>query len=692
MLALLLLALPALAAPRPQAPAAPPAATQPAPARDALKESIAQAKALWTTSGDRDGAVAKFEMVLAALEPRARTLDAEALAQLCETYAWLAVLDDRVPEKRPNAARRLESLIDLAPDYDIDRSLATSRLAAVFDALRASRTGVLQFTFQPEGGSLAVDGRPMAPGPSARLSAGAHTLAYSRPGYETQEVKATVAPGATATADFKLTRVSSTLTVYVHPSGAEVLFDGRPIGRSAGKAGPELAPLAEPLGLKAEDFSAAFVIGDVKGGRHTLELRAPCFKPVKVEIAEKYTSPFADHTLAPFKLDPSKGTLTVTSASPGGELFLNGQSHGPLPQAALSLCSGSYDLVVKFPQGGYAERLVLPEDRSVKVEARPKPRLAILGIEGSDEFPGRARLAQALAGLAGRLAEVACLPARENETPAEALLRLQASRDAELTLVARPLRGPAGIQVELVLATLDGEEQRFLDRPLDNDPVSDLVLRMNRRPPLWEPSLGVVLLDVAGFEPGPHVLDGDPAVMKEGIRPFRSFATVNGKPVPSVRDLAQVLAANVGKNVQVTQMGVPSELRVDSSPLEIPLNAPGLAYPFLLADLKLKALAAKGDEQAALKLNQAIAAMHFRRFDKALELLREARFTSERGVSAGTVQYYMGICLLRLGSAYTPEAINAFNLALKHPLATLFGPDGPLVAPLAQQALDDLKP
>jgi hypothetical protein len=683
------LALPALVLLAQAGPAPAPAV---APAQDPLAEAIAQAKALWNTSGDRDGAVAKFEIVLAALEPRARALEGEPLAQLCETYAWLAILDDRVPEKRPSAARRLENLIDLAPDYDLDRTLVTSRLAAVFDALRAAKTGTVQFTFQPEGGTLRIAGRPATAAALRRLPPGTHLLAYTKPGYDTQELSATVAVGATLAADFKLVRVSSTLTVYVHPSGAEVLFDGKSLGRSSGTAGPEVAPHAEALGLKAEDLSAPFQIGDVKAGKHTLELRAPCFKPVKVEISDSYTAPFADHILAPFKLAPSKGTLSVASAAPGGELFLDGQGHGPLPVTSLPLCSGAYDLVVKYAHGGYAERITVPEDKSVSVQARPKPRLAVLGIEGTEDFPGRARLQQALQGLPGRLSEVACLPAREHETTAEALVRLQSSRDAELTLVARPVRSAGGTQVELALATLDGEEQRFLDKPLDSDPVSDLVQRINHRPVLWEPSLGVTLLDVMGFDPGPYVLGGDPAVMREGVRPFRPLASVNGQAVPDVRALRQLLAGQVGKTVQVVQMGIPSELAVEASPREIPLNAPGLAYPFLLADLRLKALAAKGDEQAAFKLNQAIALMHFRRFEKALEVLRDTKFASTRGVSAGTVHYYAGVCLLRLGSVYTPEAVKSFTLATQHPLATLFGPDGPLVAPLAQQALDDLKP
>jgi len=677
--ALLLLALPALVA-------------GPARGQEALRETLAQAKALWTGAGDREGAAAKLEMVVAALEPKARALEGESLQMLCEAYVWLAVLDDRLPERRPHAGKRLEAMLDLAPDQDIDRSLATSRLVAVFDALRAAKLGTVQCVFQPEGGVLRVDGKPVAATALRRLPPGSHLLAYTKPGYDPQEITATVAVGATATAAFSLVRSSTTLTVHTHPSGAEILLDGRSLGRTSGQAGPEMAPHAEPLALRAEELSAPFTVGEVKAGRHILEIRAACFKPTRLEVDEKYTAPFADHTLAPIKLQPSKGLVSVASAAAGGELFLNGQSHGALPVDKLSMCSGAYDLVVKYPSGGYTERIVVPEDGAVALAARPKPRLALLGIEGGEEFAGRSRLLLALAALPPRLAQVACLPPRENETPAEALIRLQASRETELVLTARPQRSAAGTRIELVLATLDGEEQRFLHHALDEDPLGDLVQRLGRGVRIQEPGIGITLLDVAGFEPGPYVLGGDPSVMKEGIRPFRPLSSVNGKPVADVASLQKLVRQNAGGKLQVLQMGVPSEVAVETQALEIPLNDPELAYPFLLADLRLRALGAKGDELAALQLNQAVALMHFGRFDKAAEVLKGVAFTTISGVGTGTALYYRALCLRQAGSVYTPEAIQSLNEAMKHPLATLFGPDGPLVAPLARQALEDLKP
>jgi hypothetical protein len=84
--------------------------------------------------------------------------------------------------------------------------------------------------------------------------------------------------------------------------------------------------------------------------------------------------------------------------------------------------------------------------------------------------------------------------------------------------------------------------------------------------------------------------------------------------------------------------------------------------------------------------------MHFRLFGPAMEVLRDARMTGTKGVSQGTLDYYTGVCLLRLGNVYADIASQSFNQALKYPQATLFGPEGPFVAPLARQALEDLKP
>jgi hypothetical protein len=187
------------------------------------------------------------------------------------------------------------------------------------------------------------------------------------------------------------------------------------------------------------------------------------------------------------------------------------------------------------------------------------------------------------------------------------------------------------------------------------------------------------------------VLTADPLALKAGVIAGRALTAVNGKPVTSVLAFRQALAEAKGDKATITQGGPPISLGLSREPLELPLTSPQYVYPHLISHLRLQLLGARGEEAAHLKLNLAVALMHFRKFDKALELLRDTRLTSTRGVSQGTLDYYTGVCFLKLGGVYISEAAQAFRAALKAKDATLFGPDGPLVAPLAKAALDELK-
>jgi hypothetical protein len=393
--------------------------------------------------------------------------------------------------------------------------------------------------------------------------------------------------------------------------------------------------------------------------------------------------------LEPLRLEASKGTLSVSSAWPGGELFLSGQSQGPLPVAQLPVCSGAYDLLIRFPAGGFSRRITVEEGKALTVEARPKPRLAFLGLEGETEFTGRARFLSLLEGLGDRIQQVAYLPAHPGETPREALARVKASREAELILLATPMPDKVIHRIELLVATLEGEEERLMVKPLEEDPLGPLVARLNAVPPLHEPGLGLSVLDVPG-EAGPWVLAASEAAQKAGIQVGRALTQANGKPLPSVKALHQVLDTAKG-SVTLSQGGAPVTLPIQAEALEIPLGASNLCYPAVLAQLRLQYAGAKGDEANLIRLNLGLGLMHLRRYDKAIEQLRDTRLSTVSGVSQGTLDYHTGLCFLRLGNAYQAEATQAFRQALKYPQATLLGPDGPLVAPLARQALEDLK-
>jgi hypothetical protein len=533
-----------------------------------------------------------------------------------------------------------------------------------------------------------VDGKPGAPVARKYLPFGTHKLTYSRPGHSTSDVLLELAPHEVKSADFKLTRTASTITLYVQPSDVEILLDGQTLGFATGKAGPETAPLATPMGLRPEDLSAPFVIPQLSAGKHRLELRAPCLRPKVLELGAEFATPAADHTLEPIRMDPSRGSLSVSSAWPGGELFLFGQSRGLLPVASLPLCSGPYDLLVRFPVGAFFQRMAVEEGKAQSLEVRPKPRLAFLGLEGSD-FTGRARFLAQLESLGDRLQQLVFLPAQVGETATEALARLKASRETELVLIARPVPDKAIHHVELIMATLDGEEEHVRVKPLEQDPLGSLVARLNAVPPIQRPGLGLSVLDIPG-ESGPWVLAASEPAMKAGLQVGRSILQGQGKSISTAQELQELLESSKGP-VSLLQDGETTILPVQRESMEIPLGSKDLSYPAVLAHLRLQYAGAKGDRAHLIKLNMALVLMQFRKYEKAIELLREARLSATSGISQGTIDYYTGLCFLHLGSTYQAEAMQAFRQALKYPQSTLLGPEGPLVAPLARQALEDLK-
>jgi hypothetical protein len=663
------------------------------PAQDAaLKDTLVQAKAAWAAQGDRESASAKFGQIITALEPTAPALKPEWKQVLCEAYNWMAVLDDRLPANRAQAPKHLQALLDLSPDFDIDRTITNAKLQGIFDNLRATKLVRVKLTFDPPGGTLLLDGKTrLTAEPVHYLLPGSHTLAYAKPGYQPQEQHLDLALKEARNLDLKLVRTSSALTVFTSPAGAELFLDGKSVGTTQGVAASVFQAYADKAGVRLEQLSEGFVVTGLTPGKHQLEVKLSCFKSKLLNIAESFTTPFADHDLEAVKLEPSRGTLTILSSVPGGELFLSGRTYGPVPVKELQVCAEAYDLQVRYAAGSFTRRIEILEGKDLTLTVRPKPRLTYVGFEGADTFAGRDRILGMLAGLGKRVNQVAFLTANKGETPQECLARLQASRDTELVLRARPVPGHPVHQVELLLSTLTGEEERLVVKALENDPLGALVQKLETAPVLTEPWAGLTLLDLPGAG-GPWVLQADAAALRAGIKPFKPLLQVNGKAVATVLEVSKALRDSPQGKATVSQGEAAVPLAVTQQAVELPTNAATLSYPFVLADLRLRYLGATGDEASLLRLHQALALMHFREYDKALEVLRDARMTGTQGVSQGTLDFYTGVCLLRMGNVYLSEALQAFNQALKYPQATLFGPDGPLLAPLARQALEDLKP
>jgi hypothetical protein len=644
-------------------------------AQDAsVKDAFEAGKNLWASAGDREGATAKFEQVAAALQAKGPAATAPERQMLCQAYNWLAVLDDRSAATKPRVAQRFQALLDLNPDFDLDRDISSARLVAAYESQRTTRFGLARFTLDPLDGVLLIDGQPAKGAGTHWLAQGAHRVAYSRPGHGSQEQSLELgAKGAAVT--FKLARLSTVLRLQITPPGAEVFLDGASQGKATAQ-GPDAS-------------SATFFVDGVKPGAHTLELRSPCFRTKTVSVPASLVEPVGDKDLEPFKLEPSQGTLTLATPVEA-DLLLDGEPKGKAPVSNLSVCAGTHDLELRFPAGGYTKRVEIQEGKALSLTAKPRPRLAYLGMETGDDFSGRIRMGEVMQAFGPRLTQVAFLAPKAGEAAQAAQDRLKAAKAAELFLSLRPVGDPASPQIEFTLSTVEGETEHFIARPFEQDPLAALVAKLNALPPTSEPGVGLTLVDVEG-EPGPLLLSADPEALKAGLQVQKAITSMAGKPVASVADARKALEGATEK-IAVAQGAVTATLPVRPQPLELPMVSEAYAYPALLAQLRLRLLGAKGDEAGLARLDLALGLMHFRKYDQALETLREAKLAAPRGISQGTVEYYTALCFQRLGPAYANEASAAFQRALRYPSATLLSSDGPLVAPLAKQALEELKP
>jgi hypothetical protein len=239
-----------------------------------------------------------------------------------------------------------------------------------------------------------------------------------------------------------------------------------------------------------------------------------------------------------------------------------------------------------------------------------------------------------------------------------------------------------------------------LDKP---DGVADFVARLDSAPPEESTLWGLGLADTWLPPGGPvvaRVLPGSPAA-KAGVRTGDRVTGVGSKKVANTRD---ALAALEAESARAGGVRAPVVLALQSAegarttritPAEAPallsLTDAAMLYNRALAEYRLRARAA-ADETArgVAALNTGLALMHFRAYDKAMaEGLQRATLPPGSGISAGTVEYYRGLCAQRRGDADGARA--AWQAAARAVGSTLESPEGPSAAAAATRALQSLQ-
>jgi tetratricopeptide (TPR) repeat protein len=459
----------------------------------------------------------------------------------------------------------------------------------------------------------------------------------------------------------------------------------------------------------------------VKPGIHTLRVEKNCYETAVENISvDTETREFP-----PFKLGPSRATLVVESPADGAKVYLDDQFLGGTPVEQDAVCTGTYLLrVEKTGVGQWFQPVTLAKDQKTEIVAELRPTVAFLGLapytdrnlvenvskrltDGLKEvrsvnlrFPEPEALQEALsaAGIAS-LADLAStsIPSDRRDILANQLRTLAEKLQSDLVLIGAfpEQRLQTTVNLFLYLGGHGYADVVPVEFQNPND-MKRFFTGLDYRPILYKSWTGMLTVDLLN-DKGVGVIrvsEGGPA-KSAGIVPGDLVLSVDGEAIASNKGFRQVIERTQpgkGLQLQAQSNGNPRtvELSIDKTPVEIPKNNPDLLYNKILADLQLVSREAANDfEKNFAQLNVAIAYMHFKNWQSAVDTLGKIRFESRSGIGSGTVYYYLGEALAALD--YRAEAITNFQKALQHPASTVGTNDGDLVPTLAEKRLKDLQ-
>jgi tetratricopeptide (TPR) repeat protein len=672
----------------------------------------------------------------AVIDPRAKTRPADLGFEESRLLAAAYDLRARAQFNLGNAAAAesdFTALLRVDPSYAIDRQTLSPKVVDLFDRVRARTVGILTLTVDPPRARVKVDGDPVESTPEGiGVLSGTHELRVEMDGYDPHVETLTAAGGTRLERSVRLRPNRRVLEFITVPAGVEVSLDDAVIGTSAGPATPEVEALAATYGFDAKQAAAPLQVSMVSPGEHRVRFERPCYESqsvvVRVELDLEQNRVLR---FAPVVMKESRTRLQITSVPPGAEVQVDGQKQGTTPLTLESLCGGDREVtVLKDGVGRWSEKVRLATGQLNNLDVRLRPTLLYVGTFRLDEW-GRAVWSdedKPLLDVLGRglkTLNVARVPAVQ-QSIREAVVRWMISdpREARAGTLLPPdlLRDAAeraGADLVLAGLTLTDDPERAwtlgLYAPLHNTPdivrlrldkpdgVADFVARLDSAPPEESTLWGLGLADTWLPPGGPvvaRVLPGSPAA-KAGVRTGDRVTGVGSKKVANTRD---ALAALEAESARAGGVRAPVVLALQSAegarttritPAEAPallsLTDAAMLYNRALAEYRLRARAA-ADETArgVAALNTGLALMHFRAYDKAMaEGLQRATLPPGSGISAGTVEYYRGLCAQRRGDADGARA--AWQAAARAVGSTLESPEGPSAAAAATRALQSLQ-
>jgi tetratricopeptide (TPR) repeat protein len=664
----------------------------------------------------------RFEEIIARLETERRqgSLSEAGATLLVRAYEYRA----RVQFNLGNTDRAGDSfraLLALRPQHNLDSGSISPKVIDFFKSVKAQIIGFVTVQSAPQGATVSLNGKALSVTDFFPLEvvAGDYTLDITKNGYRQETRPVTVAAGETLSLQFDLVRTSATGYVITEPTDVEILIDSVRRGSTTGVLDPALAAIAAARGLDPAKASSRLEIPDLPAGSHTIEFRRPCYETLKLGLDVPEPQ---DYDIPPIKLEPSIGTIALTSDPPGGQIFIDGESQGVAPKTLRAVCAGIRRVEVRHAAGRFVQDVDLKARATVELAAQIRPTLAYLGVvadgpSGERSLPSmEARLSRMAATTikamnflkadaavvertlsAERLKLVDLLPPGK---PDPALVRrvfekLAAALEVQGFLIGRipeeQLSRSATLHVFAAGSVVPDSASVVIE---DDSSYARFFAAFEKKVGLRAPWSGLITVDTLLHE-GPVVLRvvaGSPADKAAFVK-GHVVTAVGGRKITRTEELiAALAAAGTAKPVSITVNAAAGPRTVDlllvEAPREISLLGTGALANKISMDLRQTIEGYPGSENAALaRLNLGLIALGLHDYSGAHDAFIKAKneLPLSPGLSRGTAAFYAGVALEHLG--YSKEATDEYTQASQDSGATLLSQDGPRVQDIAKRRL-----
>lgn len=669
-------------------------------------------------------ALSAFNRVVAASErghldltvPGARRLLTSALEGMAEAHLGIG--------NRDAAAEQFVAALAVSPAFEPDRERHSPKLIAIFDAVRDRSIGYLDINIRPFGARVEINNVFVGETPllSVPWPAGTLEIAVEHPGHAAFARSLSLQAGTRLALDETLAVNARSVSFYTTPAEVRIFVDGREMALSQGPGSKEMAGRNH---INPVDLSGETLVEHLAPGLHTVRFQRDCFTSRDLRINVELDPGGGAMRVPLVVLKRSTGTLEVDATPWHGRVLLDGKDQGETPLTLRDVCSGTHEIeVMGIPRGRWSATVDLRTGETERVLASLRPGLAFLGLAAQPDVDvemlqqARTQLNDAVARM-GRYHRIlldpaeglkrgrALLPGPNGDTPQ---LRVEIVRDlavplnADLILLGRVRVERLRPVVDLLLySTLHGSPD-VVTVPLDKPEAMEAFVTSLSRPPLLEEPWFGLRAAATRISTHPVVMElyrAGPA-MDAGVRVGDALVALNSTPLGSFAEWKQALTGlhpgdqpdRMPMTLTIRRDGADEQIHLDVSwaPRILGPGEPGILYNQRLVDLEYEAAGRSDDyRRGVVRLNQAMAFVHFKRYDLALQQsLAKAHLPEGQGISRGTVEYLRGWCYEQLGPEYHPEARTAFEAAAAEDGATLETHLGPQVSPLAEQHLNSL--